>query len=397
MQISYYIAKRYLKAKSSNNTINIITKIAMIGVVISTMALFIVLSAFSGLIAFNELFLNVADPDVKIMPGKGKTFLLNDNLKQVLNDSKIAVFSKVIEEHALIENNNKRAVVTLKGVDANFTKVNKLDTTMYIGEWFTEKDKNAVVLGLAIANKVQTLPNSYGENLKIYVPKPGKGQLNKNSFNKIRTQTIGVFRLTPEMDSKYVFAPIDLVRDLLQLDKKRISAIEIRLQPEVNSDKFVRSFQNKLGNHFIVKTRKQLNESTYKMLNMEHFFSYLIATLIGIIAFFNVIGAIIMMILDKKENLKTLFSLGLDVSKIKKVFFLQGMLLTVYGMIIGLVLAIIFVLLQKQFGFIKINASIAYPVAFKWSNVLVVILTIFTLGFIASLIASSRVNKKLLA
>ena len=397
MQISYYIAKRYLKAKSSNNTINIITKIAMIGVVISTMALFIVLSAFSGLIAFNELFLNVADPDVKIMPGKGKTFLLNDNLKQVLNDSKIAVFSKVIEEHALIENNNKRAVVTLKGVDANFTKVNKLDTTMYIGEWFTEKDKNAVVLGLAIANKVQTLPNSYGENLKIYVPKPGKGQLNKNSFNKIRTQTIGVFRLTPEMDSKYVFAPIDLVRDLLQLDKKRISAIEIRLQPEVNSDKFVRSFQNKLGNHFIVKTRKQLNESTYKMLNMEHFFSYLIATLIGIIAFFNVIGAIIMMILDKRENLKTLFSLGLDVSKIKKVFFLQGMLLTVYGMIIGLVLAIIFVLLQKQFGFIKINASIAYPVAFKWSNVLVVILTIFTLGFIASLIASSRVNKKLLA
>lgn len=397
MQISYYIAKRYLKAKSSNNTINIITKIAMIGVVISTMALFIVLSAFSGLIAFNELFLNVADPDVKIMPSKGKTFLLTDRLKQVLNDSKVAVFSKVIEEHALIENNNKRAVVTLKGVDANYTKVNKLDTTMYIGEWFTEKDKNAVVLGLAIANKVQTLPNSYGENLKIYVPKPGKGQLNKNSFNKIRTQTIGVFRLTPEMDAKYVFAPINLARDLLQLDKKRISAIEIRLQPEVNSDKFVRSFQNKLGNNFIVKTRKQLNESTYKMLNMEHFFSYLIATLIGIIAFFNVIGAIIMMILDKRENLKTLFSLGLDVSKIKKVFFLQGLLLTIYGMIIGLVLAIFFVLLQKQFGFIKINASIAYPVAFKRSNVLVVILTIFTLGFIASLIASNRVNKKLLA
>jgi len=395
LQISYYIAKRYLKAKSSNNTINIITKIAMIGVVISTMALFIVLSAFSGLISFNETFINIADPDVKIFPLKGKTFPVNDTILKVLKNNEIKAFSKVIEEHALLENKDKRAVVTLKGVDANFTKVNRIDTTMYLGEWFTEKEKNAVVIGLAVANKLRTLPNSYDEDLKIYVPKPGKGQLNQNSFNKIRSQTIGVFRVTQDMDSKFVYAPLSLTRDLLHYKKNQISALEVKLKEGIDARKFAKKMQKKLGADFVIKTRRQLNESTYKMLNMEHFFSYLIATLIGIIAFFNVIGAIIMMILDKRENLKTLFSLGLDIHKIKKVFFYQGLLLTFYGMFIGLFLAVVFVLLQRHFGFIKINQSMAYPVAFKIANVFVVMATIGSLGFIASFIASSRVTKKL--
>ena len=395
MQISYYIAKRYLKAKSSNNTINIITKIAMIGVVISTMALFVVLSAFSGLISFNETFINIADPDVKIFPLKGKTFLVNDSIINTLKNKDIKSFSKVIEEHALLENNDKRAVITLKGVDTYFTKVNRMDTTLYIGDWFTEKEKNAVVIGLAVANKLGTLPNSYDENLKIYVPKPGKGQLNLNSFNKIRSQTIGVFRVTQDMDSKFVYAPLSLTRDLLHYKKNQISALEVKLKEGIDARKFAKKMQKKLGTYFVVKTRRQLNENTYKMLNMEHFFSYFIATLIGIIAFFNVIGAIIMMILDKRENLKTLFSLGLNISKIKKVFFYQGLLLTYYGMFIGLFLAVVFVLLQKHFGFIKINQNLAYPVVFKITNILIVIVTIGALGLIASFIASKRVNRKL--
>jgi lipoprotein-releasing system permease protein len=368
----------------------------MIGVIISTLALFVVLSAFSGLISFNEMFINVADPDVKIMPVKGKSFTLNETILNLLKSNQISAFSKVIEEHALIENNDKRAVITIKGVDDNFIKVNRIDTTLFVGEWFSEKEKNAVVIGLSVANKIKTLPNSYGENLKIYVPKPGKGQLNINSFNKIRTQTIGVFRVTPEMDSKYVFAPFNLVKDLLRYPKNQISAIEIKLNPNIDAYYFAKKLNKNLGEKFQVKTRRQLNESTYKMLNMEHLFSYLIATLIGIIAFFNVIGAIIMMILDKRNNLKTLFNLGLDIKNIKKIFFYQGVLLTFYGMIIGLILAIIFVLLQKQFGFIKINPTVAYPVVFKWSNVMVVIATISILGIIASFIASSRVTKKMI-
>ncbi len=368
----------------------------MVGVVISTMALFVVLSAFSGLISFNESFLNTADPDIKIQAEKGKTFILNQEIVELLQDKKIADFSKVIEEHALIENNGKRIATILKGVDKNYIKVNKMDTTLYLGEWFSEKEKNALVIGLSIANKIESLPNSYGESIQIFVPKPGKGQLTKNSFNKLRTQTIGVFRLTPEMDKKFIFAPFKIVQNLLHFKKNQVSAIEIRLQKDINSELFTEFLKDKLGVNYSVKTRKQLNESIYKMLNMEHFFSYLMATLIGIIAFFNVIGAILMIILDKKENIKTLFNMGLSFKKLKQIFFLQGFLLSIYGLVIGLVLAILFVLLQSKFGFIKINASLSYPVAFLFSNVLIVIATILSLGFIASFIASNRVSKKLI-
>ncbi len=368
----------------------------MIGVVISTMALFIVLSAFSGLISFNESFLNTADPDIKIQAENGKTFILNQKMAKLLQDKKITAFSKVIEEHALVENSGKRVATILKGVDKNYTKVNKMDTTLYLGEWFSEKEKNALVIGLSIANKIESLPNSYGESIQIFVPKPGKGQLNQNSFNKLRTQTIGVFRLTPDMDQKFIFAPFTIVQKLLGFKENQVSAIEIRLQKNVNPELFSDNLKEKLGADYSIKTRKQLNESIYKMLNMEHFFSYLIATLIGIIAFFNVIGAILMMILDKKENLKTLFSIGLPFKELKKIFFLQGFLLTIYGLVVGLVLAIIFVLLQSKFGFIKINASLSYPVTFLFSNVLVVLATILSLGFIASFIASNRVSKKMI-
>ncbi len=368
----------------------------MLGVIISTMALFIVLSAFSGLIQFNELFLNVADPDIKIQTTKGKTFQLKDSIIQLLKSKEIIAYSEILEEHALLENNDKRTVVSLKGVDNMYTKVNKMDTTLYIGDWFSDKEKNAVVLGLSIANKLETIPNAYGENLKIYVPKPGKGQLNLNSFNKIRTQTIGIFRLTPEMDEKFVFAPLNLVQNLLNKDKQTVSAIEIKLSKNIKPNNFKLILEKKLGKNFSVKTRKELNESTYKMLNLEHFFSYLIASLIGVIAFFNVIGAIIMMILDKKEDLKTLANMGLETTQIKRIFLYQGFLLTIKGMFIGLILAIAIVLLQIKFGFIKINAVIAYPVAFKFTNILIVIGTILGLGSIASYIASSRVNLKLL-
>ena len=368
----------------------------MVGVVISTMALFIVLSAFSGLIAFNESFLNTADPDVKIQALKGKTFFLKKDIINILKDKSILHYSKVIEEHALIENNGKRVATTLKGIDNNFIKVNRIDTTLYIGKWFSEKEENAIVIGLSIANKIESLPNSYGESIKIFVPKPGKGQLNTNSFNKLHTQTIGVFRLTPEMDQKYVFAPFIIVQELLNFKDNQVSAIEIKLKSNINSEQFSKKLNSLLGDNFSIKTRKQLNESIYKMLNVEHFFSYLIATLIGIIAFFNVIGAILMMILDKKDNLKTLFSLGLPTKNLRQIFFIQGMLLTTYGLIIGLILALLFIFLQMEFGFIKINTSLSYPVVFHFSNLFIVLATILFLGFVASFIASNRVSKKII-
>jgi len=391
-----YIAKRYLFSKTNNSTINIITKIATAGVIIGTMALFIVLSVFSGLKEFNLFFLNTVDPDIKITSVRGKSFLFNDTIKAVLNDEKISNYSKIIEEHVLLNFDSKQKAATIKGVDFNYLNVNKMDTAIAIGEWFTSKEKNAVVIGRGVSSKLALPLYSFADNLKIYVVKPGKGQLGISSFSSVNTQVKGIFELVADIDDKFVFTNLTLAQELLNYQKKQISAIEIALNGVNNHGSFAKELKNKLGAKFKVQTRHQLNELTYKMLNMENLFTYLISTLIVVIALFNVIGAMTMMILDKRENLKTLFNLGLTIKQIRSIFTLQGFLLTVFGLVVGLVLASIFVLVQLFFEPIMIRPDLAYPVRFYLSNVLIVVVTILILGIIAALIASSRINKKLI-
>lgn len=395
MNTSLYIAKRYLFSKSSNNTINIITKIAAIGVIIATMALFIVLSVFSGLKSYNIFFMNTADPDVKITAVKGKSFLLTDKIKSTLKGNDITGFSTIIEEHVLLDYNGKRIGATIKGVDFNYLNVNKMDTAIVIGEWFEQKAKNAVVIGAGISNKLSLPMYSFTDKLNVYVPKPGKGQLSMKSFNTAKTQVVGIFELTEELNNEYIFSNIGLARELLSYEKNQVSAVEIKLSNSKKEREAIKNIQAKLGVAFKVQTREQLNAITYKMLNMENLFTYLISTLIVIIALFNVIGAMIMMILDKRENLKTLCNIGLPISQIRKIFTLQGFLLTVFGLIVGLVLSVLIVFVQLKFELVKIRPNLAYPVEFHFTNVLVVIATILILGFIAALIASSRITKKL--
>ena len=397
MNTPLYIAKRYLFSKTSNTTINIITKIAAVGVIIGTMALFIVLSVFSGLKSFNLFFLNTADPDIKITSVKGKSFLITDEIKATISDKRIAEYSKIIEEHVLLNFDKKQEAATIKGVDFNYLNVNKMDTAIAIGEWFSPKEKNAVVIGNGISRKLSLPLYSFTDNLKIYVVKPGKGQLNMNSFNSVRTQVKGIFQLVEDINNKYVFTNLNLAQELLSYKENQISALELKLNNGTNHDSFAKELQQKMGATFRVQTRKQLNEMTYKMLNMENLFTYLISTLIVVIALFNVIGAMIMMILDKRENLKTLFNLGLTIKQIRNIFTFQGFLLTVFGLVVGLVLASIIVLIQLVFEPIMIRPDLAYPVEFHFSNLLIVIATILILGIIAALIASSRISKKLIS
>lgn len=382
-------------SKTSNTTINIITKIATIGVIIGTMALFIVLSVFSGLKSFNLFFLNTVDPDIKITATKGKSFLLTDALKKAVNNSKIAQYSKVLEEHVLLNFEGKQKAATIKGVDFNYLNVNKMDTAVVIGEWMIPKEKHAVVIGSGISRELALPLYSFTDNLKIYVVKPGKGQLSVRSFNSITTQVKGVFELVEDINQKYVFANLKLAQDLLGYKNNQLSALELKLRRGQNHDDFAKALQKKIGTTYKVQTRHQLNVMTYKMLNIENLFTYLISTLIVIIALFNVIGAMIMMILDKKDNLKTLLNLGLSIKEIRRIFTFQGVMLTLFGLAVGLVLAAIFVYVQLIFKPIMIRPDLAYPVEFHFSNVLIVTLTISILGVIAALIASSRINKKI--
>ncbi|MFK5958973.1 MAG: FtsX-like permease family protein [Lutibacter sp.] len=398
MNFPLYIAKRYLFSKSSNNTINIITLIATIGVVVGTLALFIVLSGFSGLRTFSIGLINTFDPDIKITSVKGKSFKFNSTIQTILDNQKgIASYSKVIEERAFFEFNKKTHVAYIKGVDTNFTHVNRIDTTVYVGTWLDEKIPLGVVIGNGISNTLSVGIFNFLEPLKIYVPKPGKGYITNpiNAFNKINTQPIGIFALTDEIDKKFTFTSLELAQELLSYGPGKISGIEIRATNYNKRNLLTTELKNKLGKEFKVETSEQLNAVFYKMLNTENLVSYLIFTLVLIIALFNVIGAIIMMILDKRDNLKTLYSVGATIKDIKRIFIFQGFLLSVFGLFIGLTSGIILILLQKKYQLFMITQSLPYPVELTFLNVITVIITILVLGFLASQIASSRISKKL--
>ncbi|WP_117879707.1 ABC transporter permease [Aureibaculum luteum] len=399
MQFPLYIAKRYLFSKSSNNAINIITIIAATGVVVGTMALFIVLSVFSGLKDFSLDFIRVSDPDLKISASVGKSFLFNDSIAEIVNDKNIKSYSKVVEERAFFSYNEKSHIASIKGVDDNYLSVNNIDTAIYVGEWLDKEIVHSAVIGNGVSAILSLGTYDFTESLKVSVPKPGKGYVSnpKTAFNTLSLQPTGIFRLTEELDKNYVFAQLQIVQSLLNYKPNQITAIELKLENNVNRSEVIEVLQQKLGDKYKIQTREQLNAVFHKMLNTENLVSYLIFTLILIIALFNVIGAIVMMILDKRENLKTLFSLGASLSEIKKIFIYQGFLLSFFGLLLGLFLAISFVLLQKYFGLIMINSSLAYPVEFTIFNVLIVFFTILALGYLAALIASSRISKKIVS
>lgn len=397
MNFPLYIARRYLLSKSSNNAINIITLIATIGVIVSTIALFVVLSVFSGLKDFSLSFIRTSDPDLKITSVEGKSFYFNDSVGNALMLDKIKAYSKVVEERVFLSYVDKSHVASIKGIDTNFLHVNRLDTAVYFGNWVNYEAKHTVVVGSAISMALSIGTYDFLEALKIYVPKPGEGYITnpKTAFNQVNAQTIGIFRLTDEIDRKYVYANLALAQDLLNYDEDQISAVEIRLTDEEYEQEVQKELRTRLGSGFEVRTRQQLNSVFYKMLNTENLVSYLVFTLVLIIALFNVIGAIVMMIIDKRENLKTLFHLGSEIRDIRRIFVFQGFLLTSFGLFAGLLVAIPLVILQKKFGFIMITQSLAYPVEFRAINVLVVVMTLLVLGFIASQIASARISKKL--
>lgn len=395
MRFSTYIAKRYLFTKTSNNAINIITIIASFGVIVGSLALFIILSGFSGLRTFSYGLLDSASPDIKITASKGKSFEITDSISKIIGqNSDIKTFAKVIEERVFLEYEDKNEIAFIKGVSSNYPEITRIDSTLSTGIWIDTNYVNTAVIGRTIALKLSLGVRNFTEPLRIMVPKPGTGFINpQNAFYKTEVQIIGLYTGTEEFESKYVFVDIHLASELLKFTENQITAFEIKLKDSSTAAKSAKQLQKELGTNFKVQTKEELNEVFYKVINTENFVSYLIFTLIIIIALFNVIGSIIMMIIDKKDNLKTLFSLGASVAEIKKIFVIQGFLLTLFGMFFGLFLGIFLVFLQKEFGWFMITESLAYPVEFRFSNLLIVIATISILGYIAAKIASSRINK----
>lgn len=398
MNFSLYIAKRYLFSKSSNNAINFISIIAIVGVILGAVALFVVLSGFAGLKEFSLGFTTVIDPDLKAETRIGKSFILTEeNEEKLKNITGIVSYSKIIEERALATFDGNTQPLFLKGVDDQFPAVHPIDSILSNeSTWVMPKTKQ-VVMGWGISSSLSIGILDYGKRVKLYVPRPGKGQLTstKQAFKEVNVQNVGIFDVNDNINNSYSFTTIEVARDLLSYKPNQITDIEFKLSENAKEDKVKTQIQNILGDKIVIKNRDELNDSLHKMLNIENLMIYLVFTLVIIIALFNIIGSIIMMILDKKQTLNTLFNLGATVKDIRRIFFLQGILMTAFGGIFGLLIGALIIFIQQTFEPVMISASLPYPVLLKTENIVLVFITITVFGVIASKIASVRINRNL--
>ena len=380
-------------ARSSQNVINIINRVTAFVVVLGAAALFFVLAGFAGLKSFTVSFSTTFDPDLKIFPKTGKYLNFSEAdsiaLRQVVS---IAHYSKVIEEQVFLTHNQKNHIAYIKGVDEEYPLVNEVDSLLVLGGW--ELSPPNVVVGATIFNNLGLNFADPSSPLQIVVPKSGKGSIlnEKMPYREALSVVQGVYQLTEELDKKYVFSSLDEARFVLGLSPRQVSAIEVKLEPNATEAQAVSEIESIFNHQVVVKNRVQLNDALYRMLNTENIAVYLIFILVLVIALFNLVGAIIMMILDKGDDLHTLFALGMTPRQLESVFFWQGTMASVVGAVIGIVLGTVVVVLQQHFGFVRISPTLSYPVAIEPLNVVVVFITIVVLGLIASWIASSRVK-----
>lgn len=400
MNFPLYIARRYVRSKSSQNVVNIINMVTFTVIVIGSAALFIVLSGFSGLRSFSLSFSTTFDPDMKATPVEGKAFSLDPQKEAALKALPgIASYSRELEERVYLTHKKKSMIAYIKGVDEAYDKTTGIDSTIFLGRWDLQNQQG--VGGISILNELNLTLEDYRSPLFLLAPKPGAGGLSpqgmgEQPYNQLSLVISGTYQIEENLDKKYIFTELPLVQALLERDSLQVSGINFKLEPAADPGQMRAKIGNILGPDVQIRDRRELNQTLYRMLNTENLATYLIFTLVLIIALFNVVGAIIMMILDKQQHSRTLYSLGLTLRHIRKIYFLQGVIVTLLGGVIGILLGSLLIGSQLAFGWLKITPSLAYPVEFRWINVLVVLLTIAVLGLIASWIGSSRINKRLL-
>tara|TARA_R110000822_G_C15329339_1_gene494457 strand:- start:1735 stop:2910 length:1176 start_codon:yes stop_codon:yes gene_type:complete len=390
-----------LRSKSSQNAVNIINFITFLVIVIGSAALFIVLSGFAGLKTFSLSYTNMVDPDLKALPLTGKFFSVSESQDQALQQLQdVAAYSKEIEEKVYLTHDQKAHIAYIKGIDSTFLQTTPIDSSLYFyGDWAINGLQG--VAGQGIVSLLGLSINNFRSPLVIRVPKPGKGLLGqrllKDSYNETNLVISGIYQIEEELDRKYIFADLPMVQALLEKDSTQFSGINFKFKEGANIANLRQKIEAILPTQVVLKDRRELNSTLYRMLNTENLATYLIFTLVLIIALFNVVGAIIMMILDKQQNSKTLYNLGTTIKALRKIYFVQGILVTGMGGLIGVFLGSLLIWSQLAFGWLKITPSLSYPVEYNLINVLIVLATIIVLGIIASLIASSRINKKLIA
>nr|WP_321406309.1 FtsX-like permease family protein [uncultured Carboxylicivirga sp.] len=394
MNIAYNIARRYLFAKKSQNVINIISLISMVGVLTASMALLVVLSVFNGLHDFVGNLYGNFDPDLKVVPVEGKVLSLDsidlDAIKQIEG---VEFISQTIENQALLKFDKRRAPAVVIGVDSIFNKISRIDSIIVDGEFKLQHNQNNLgVIGGILADQL-ALRLNFVTPLVIYVPKR-TGNVNmmapQNAFLQEYINPSGIFMVQQvEYDSQYLIIGIDQARRLFEYNSDIVSALYIKVKDPDKSNLVKQQIEKISGNHLKALNREEQHQSFYKVMKVEKLMAYLILSFILAIAAFNVIGTMSMLIFEKKESIFTLKSMGGDRKLITRIFLTEGLLISLLGVIIGLLLGIVLVLAQQYFGIIKFSGSgsflvDAYPVQLVWSDVLLVLVTVCIIAYLAA-------------
>jgi lipoprotein-releasing system permease protein len=393
--LSSFISKRYFFSKSKWNVVNIISQVASFVLVIAICAFFVVLSVFSGLKNFGLNYSKSFDPDIKISHAKSKHFDLSSlPLNKLAALSEIKTFSKIIEEKVLLANQGKNSYGFLTGVDEKYNSVVEIDSLLILGRWISQ-ELNDVVVSMEVADNLSLGLFNSEDGLTLLVPliKPNSGLIS-SSFRSSFFMLTGVFRSSDEKDLKHVFTSIDSARTLLRIGNETVSGIIIKTTDDTNNINLSAKIKTLLGSSFLVKTKEELNETYYKMLKAEGLILNLLMGLILIVAMFNTVGAVIILVIEKQENVKTLYKIGATKRQIQSVFFKHGLLLSFSGGLAGLFLGCLIVFLQESYGFVLLSGtSIPYPVSFESQNFFLVILWLVLISVIGSYLASLASKK----
>ena len=396
MNLSLKIARRYLFAKKSTNAINIISGISVLGLALGAAALVLVLSVFNGFEKLITGMMSNFNPDVKIVATKGKTFI-SDSLKinQLRQIKGVELLSETLEETAFFEYEKTQAIGTLKGVDDNFSKINRIDSTVREGRYLLYDAQNDyAVLGGGIRNQLGVYERNMLTPLSIYMPKRGEVGVLEQPFAKRFVYPAGAFVIQSEVDNQYVLTNLQFVRDILNAENE-VSAYEIKLKPDANASSALSEIRSIMGNEFTVKDHYQQDEAFLKLMNIEKWMSYAILSLTILLVAFNMVGSLWMMVLEKKQDISILKSMGAQDKLIRNIFLNEGFLLCGMGLISGFIVAIILYLLHvyTEGGLVPLPpgfASDRYPVALKTVDFVVVATTVIVIGLLASLPAALR-------
>ena len=396
-------AWRYFKAKKSTNAINIISWVTAGVIAFSTLCQVLVLSVFNG---FEDLVKSLYSnfyADVKVVPDKGKTFILTQaQLDSIHNISGIKGTSLDVEEKALLQNGAQQTVVLLKGVDSNYYKVSGVPQKMYHGVYNVGTiDNPKLILGAGIESALGVEADRNLFPVTVFLPKKTYSD-NPNplaALSEGNATTSGSFAIQQDFDDKYVITNLAFMKQQMNYKPDEYSALEISLVNPGKSEEFTEKLQNKLGDKYKVLTKYQQNTSLYNSMRLEKWFIYAVLTLILIIAAFNMVGALTMLVLEKRKDISVLQSLGADKSLIKKIFLSEGILLAVLGATTGIILALIICFLQMKYHLIKLvgNSFLIdyFPVKLVITDFILVIFTSLIIAFAASWFPAQKASRQM--